>query len=36
LLRESSPVLAGLVKDGKLSVVAAYFNVENGKVTLLS
>ncbi|WP_296745456.1 carbonic anhydrase [Mesorhizobium sp.] len=35
LLRESSPVLAGLVKDGKLSVVAAFFDVESGKVTLL-
>ena len=36
LLKESSPVLAGLLKDGKLSVVAAFFDVENGKVTLLS
>ena len=36
LLKESSPVLAGLVKEGKLSVVAAFFDVENGKVTLLS
>jgi len=35
LLRESSPVLASLVKDGKLSVVAAFFDVESGKVTLL-
>jgi len=36
LLRESSPVLAGLVKERKLSIVAAFFDVENGKVTLLS
>jgi carbonic anhydrase len=36
LLKESSPVLAGLLKDGKLSVVAAFFDVENGKVSLLS
>jgi carbonic anhydrase len=35
LLREASPVLAGLVKAGKLSIVAAFFDVENGKVTLL-
>jgi carbonic anhydrase len=36
LLKESSPVLAGLVKEGRLSVVAAFFDIENGKVTLLS
>jgi carbonic anhydrase len=36
LLRESSPVLAELVKEGKLSVVAAFFDIENGKVTLLT
>ena len=36
LLKESSPVLAGLLTEGKLSVVAAFFDVENGKVTLLS
>ena len=35
LLRESSPVLAGLIKEGKLSVVAAFFDVESGTVTLL-
>ena len=35
LLRESSPVLAGLIKKGNLSVVAAFFDVESGKVTLL-
>jgi carbonic anhydrase len=36
LLRESSPVLAGLITDGKLSVVAAFYDVESGKVTLLN
>ena len=36
LLKESSPVLAGLIKDGKLSVVAAFYDVESGKVTLLN
>jgi carbonic anhydrase len=36
LLKESSPVLAGLIKDGKLSVIAAFYDVESGKVTLLS
>jgi carbonic anhydrase len=36
LLKESSPVLAGLVKEEKLSVVAAFFDVGSGKVTLLS
>jgi carbonic anhydrase len=36
LLQESSPVLAGLIKEGKLSVVAAFYEVESGKVTLLS
>ena len=36
LLRESSPVLAGLIKQGKLSVVAALFDVASGKVSILS
>ena len=36
LLKESSPVLVGLIKEGKLSVVAAFFDIENGKVTLLT
>ena len=36
LLKESSPVLAELIKGGKLSVVAAFYDVESGKVTLLS
>ena len=36
LLKESSPALAELIKDGKLSIVAAFYDVESGKVTLLS
>lgn len=36
LLAESSPVLADLIKKGELSVVAAYFDVASGKVTVLS
>jgi carbonic anhydrase len=36
LLKESSPVLVALVKEARLSVVAALFDVENGKVSLLS
>jgi carbonic anhydrase len=35
LLRESSPVLTDLIKAGKLDVVAAFFDVGSGKVTLL-
>jgi carbonic anhydrase len=35
LVRESSPVLAGLIKEGKLSVVAGVFDVATGKVKLL-
>jgi carbonic anhydrase len=36
LIKESSPALAELIKQGKLSVVAAFFAIESGKVTLLS
>jgi carbonic anhydrase len=36
LLRESSPVLADLVKKGQLLVVAAHYELATGKVTLLS
>jgi carbonic anhydrase len=36
LLKESSPLLGGLIKDGKLSVVAAFYDVASGKVTLLN
>ena len=35
LLKESSPVVAGAAKDGKLSVVAAYYDLASGKVALL-
>jgi carbonic anhydrase len=36
LLRKASPVIAGLVKDGRLAVVAAYYDLASGKVSLLS
>ena len=36
LLREASTVIAGLVKEGKLKVVAAHYDIANGSVTLLS
>ena len=35
LLRESSPVISGLVKDGKVKVVAGHYDIANGNVTLL-
>jgi carbonic anhydrase len=35
LLRESSTVVAGLAKDGKIKVVAAVYDVASGKVNLL-
>jgi carbonic anhydrase len=35
LLREASTVVAGLVKEGKLKVVAGYYDVSSGSVTLL-
>src|SRR5271155_634594 len=35
LLREASTVVAGLVKEGKLKVVAGYYDVLSGNVTLL-
>jgi len=35
LLSESSPVIAGAVKDGELRVVAAYYHLATGKVELL-
>jgi carbonic anhydrase len=35
LLRESSPVISGMVKDGKVRVVAGYYDIANGNVTLL-
>ncbi len=36
LLKESSPVLGELIKAGKLTIVAAFYDVQNGEVTLLS
>ncbi len=35
LLQHASPVLAGLVKDGRLAIVAAYYDLATGKVSLL-
>lgn len=35
LLRDSSPVLAELAKRGKVKVVASYYELSSGKVTLL-
>jgi carbonic anhydrase len=35
LLRESSTVVSGLVKESKLKVVAAYYDLASGSVTLL-
>ncbi len=35
LLRESSPVLAGLIKDNKLKISSAYYDIASGKVMLL-
>ncbi len=36
LLRESSTVISGLLKAGKLKVVAAHYDIANGSVTVLS
>jgi carbonic anhydrase len=35
LLRESSPLLAPMVKEGKLKIVAGYYDLASGKVTLV-
>jgi carbonic anhydrase len=35
LLRSSSPVNADLVKQGRLAVVASYYDLATGQVTLL-
>ena len=35
LLRTASPVIAGLAKQAKLKVVAAYYDLASGKVSLL-
>lgn len=36
LLHASSPVLASLIKEGKMSLHAAYYDVETGKVEILT
>ncbi len=36
LLRTASPLLADLITQGKLSVVAAYYDIGSGRVSLLS
>jgi carbonic anhydrase len=36
LLRSASPVIAELIRQGKLNVVAAYYDLGSGKVSLLS
>jgi carbonic anhydrase len=36
LLKNSSPVIASAIKDGKLSAVAAYYDLSSGKVVLLN
>jgi carbonic anhydrase len=35
LLGEASPVLAGLMKEGKLKIAGGYYRLANGRVTLL-
>jgi carbonic anhydrase len=35
LLQETSPVIAGAAKQGRLKVVAAYYDLATGVVTLL-
>jgi carbonic anhydrase len=35
LLREASTVISGLLKEGKIKVVAGYYDIANGVVTLL-
>ncbi len=35
LLRKASPVLGGLIKEGKLKIVSAYYDLASGAVTLL-
>jgi carbonic anhydrase len=35
LLADASPVLGGLVKDGKLKIAAGYYDLAGGQVTLL-
>lgn len=35
LLADSSPVLSGMVKEGKLKIVAGYYDLATGRVSLL-
>lgn len=35
ILSQASPVLAGLIKENKLKVVAAHYDLATGKVALL-
>ncbi|MGA7473361.1 MAG: carbonic anhydrase, partial [Candidatus Sulfotelmatobacter sp.] len=35
LLRESSTVISGMVKQGKVKVVAGYYDIGTGSVTIL-
>jgi carbonic anhydrase len=35
LLAKASPVLAPMVKDGKLKIVAGYYDLATGKVTVV-
>ena len=35
LLREASTVISGMLKEGKVKVVAAYYDLGTGTVTLL-
>ena len=35
LLRTASPLIAGLIKENKIKVAAAYYNLADGKVSLL-
>jgi carbonic anhydrase len=36
LLATASPVLAGLIKEGKLKIAAGYYDLDSGKVSLLA
>jgi len=36
ILATSSPLLAGLIKDGKLKIAAGYYALDTGRVTILS
>jgi len=36
ILQEASPVIAGMVKENKIKVVAGFYDVATGKVTLVS